>query len=154
MRLIALIFAMLALPVSADDYSLGGISVMHPVAFETTGRTGAGYFTVENAGADDRLIQVRADFPRVMMHETIQEDGIAKMQHVEAVQIPKDGAVTFEPGGLHIMFMGLSAHWEAGDKIAATLVFERAGAIDVVFNVEPRPGNGTENMDHSELSGN
>ena len=36
------------------------------------------------------------------------------------------------------MFMGLTAPFAEGDKIDATLVFEKAGEVEVHFNVEAR----------------
>ena len=51
------------------------------------------------------------------------------------------------------MFMGLAAPWKAGDHVPATLVFETAGAVPIVFNVEARKegagdAGGMEHMNH------
>ena len=62
--------------------------------------------------------------------------------------------MTLEPRGLHVMFMGLTAPWKAGDHIPATLVFETAGKVPVVFNVEPRKageGGDMGGMDHGTM---
>ena len=72
------------------------------------------------------------------------------------VTIPAGQTVTFAPRGLHVMFAGLTAPWKAGDHIPATLVFETAGAVPVIFNVEPRKGAGEgmgdmEGMDHGTM---
>ena len=51
-------------------------------------------------------------------------------------------AVKLEPGGLHVMFMGIKAPFKEGESFPATLNFEKAGAVDVQFNVEAfRPAN-------------
>lgn len=39
--------------------------------------------------------------------------------------------VPFEPGGYHVMLMGLAAPLEAGDEFELTLTFERADPVDV-----------------------
>ena len=135
MRFFLIILSFLATSVAAHDYKLDGISVDHPASYPTTGRTGAGYMMITNTGAADRLIAVEADFPRVLMHETTMKDGIASMGMVMDVDIPSDGMAHFQPGGLHVMFMGLSKHLMVGDEIPATLVFETAGRLDVVFKV-------------------
>ena len=77
------------------------------------------------------------------------------MMPVEALEIAPGATVTLEPRGLHVMFMGLAAPWKAGDEIPATLVFETAGAVPIVFKVEARKGDdaggdagGMEHMDH------
>ncbi len=138
-------------PAQAHDYSIGALSVVHPMVFETpaSGRSAGGYLTIENSSdMADRLIEVRADFPRVMIHNSVMEDDIAKMIHLESLEIPAGGAIALEPGGLHIMFMGLSAPFEDGDKFDATLVFETAGELEVTFNVEERPA--LDAVDHSD----
>ena len=77
------------------------------------------------------------------------------MLPVEALEIAPGETVTLEPRGLHVMFMGLGAPWKAGDKVPVTLVFETAGAVPIVFNVEARKdgaadgdAGGMEHMNH------
>lgn len=137
----------------ANDFRTGEIEIKHPVAFPTVGRTGAGYMEVVNHGAADKLVGVTADFPRVMMHSTVKDGDITKMEHQMFVDIPADGMVTFEPGGLHVMFMGLSQHWMVGDEIPATLEFENAGTVEIVFKIEERPEmSHDQDNDHSDHS--
>lgn len=148
MRFLLLSLPFFAAPVFADDYMLGDISVSDPVSYPTTGRSAAGYMMIENTGGADRLIGVEADFPKVMIHESKAVDGIATMRMVDVVDLPTGKVATFETGGLHVMFMGLGEHLMVGDEIPATLVFENAGRLDVVFKVEDRPTI-SEEMDHS-----
>lgn len=141
MRLIALLFSMLfAAGLSfAHDGPHGELIVLESVAYPTMGRSGAGYMVIKNMGEADRLIGVEASFPKVMIHNTVLEDGIAKMRHQMAVDIPAGGMVEFAPGGLHVMFMGVARPWMVGNEIGATLIFEKAGRLNVVFQVENRP---------------
>ena len=75
----------------------------------------------------------------VAIHRTETDAaGVARMVPVEALEIPPGATVTLEPGGTHVMFMGLTAPFAEGDKIDATLVFEKAGEVAVRFNVEAR----------------
>ncbi|WP_299963484.1 copper chaperone PCu(A)C [uncultured Roseobacter sp.] len=142
----------LSLPglVSAHEYTVGDLSVDHPMAFNTapTAKSGGGYLSITNGGeTDDRLIAVRADFPKVELHTTEEKDGIARMMHVDAIEIPAGETVSLQPGGLHVMFMGLGGDgFEVGEQIPATLVFERAGELEVIFNIEER---GADAVDHS-----
>ena len=137
-----LIFLLILSPTlgTALEYTVGDLKIGNPVARETslTAMSGAGYFTVTNAGdVDDVLLGVRADFPRVMMHETETVDDIVKMMHIESLIIPAGKKVIFSPGGKHIMFMGLNGDpFEEGETIPATLVFEKSGEISIEFNVE------------------
>ncbi len=128
--------------VAAHDYTVADLEIMHPKAFETpvTAKTGAGYLIVNNKGeSDDTLLEVRADFPKVMLHKSEEKDGVATMMHVDRIEIPAGQAVELAPGGYHVMFMGLGGDpLEVGEKIEATLVFEHAGEVEIVFNVEQR----------------
>ncbi len=143
----------------ADEAKLNDLTVIHPMAFETakTARAGAGYMAISNDGDhDDRLIAVRADFPRVMIHNTEEDDGIARMVHIDAVDLPAGETVMLEPGGMHVMFMGLNGDpFEVGEEIPATLIFEKAGALDIVFKVEKRLATGQEenHSGHGDHSG-
>ena len=103
-----------------------------------TARAGAGYLQIVNKGDQpDRLIGVTAGFPRVMIHTTQMDGDIARMVHLEAVDIPAGETVTFAPGGLHVMFMGLNGDpFETGESFDAVLVFEAAGEVPVTFYVE------------------
>ena len=129
---------------AAHDFTIGDLEIVHPMAFETpvTAKSGAGYLEIINkGGADDALLEVRADFPRVMLHKSEEKDGIATMTHVDRITIPAGQTVALAPGGFHVMFMGLNGDpFEDGEKIRAVLVFENAGEIAVEFNVEPRQG--------------
>lgn len=129
----------------AHEYRAGAIRVDHPMAFETppTAMSGGGYMTITNEGeTEDRLVGIRGDFPRLELHTTMETDGIVRISHVDAIAIPAGETVTLAPGGLHVMFMGLNGDpFEPGERIPATLLFEHAGELDVVFTVEERQGN-------------
>ncbi|MBM06590.1 MULTISPECIES: copper chaperone PCu(A)C [Sulfitobacter] len=153
--IIAALAALFALPAAAHEYNAGGIVVDHPMAFETpkTARVGGGYLTITNNGdTSDRLLAVSAEgFDEVSLHETTTDDmGVARMSHVEGINLPAGETVTLKPGGLHVMFMGLDGDpFEEGEKIPATLTFEKAGTLDVTFNVESRRGHSAGDMEHS-----
>ena len=120
-----------------------GIVIENPLAAASIGmaRAGAGYMIVANHGdAADRLLDVEADFPRVMIHMTEMNDGVASMKHVMGgIEVPPGGSVHLAPGGYHVMFMGLSGDGLIeGTTIPATLVFESAGRIAIEFDVVSR----------------
>jgi copper(I)-binding protein len=125
------------------------------MAFETvtTAQTAGGFVTITNNGSTaDRLVAVQAAFPRVEIHTTQMDGDIARMIHLqEGVVIPAGETVTLQPGGMHVMFMGLGGDpFEIGEEVPATLVFENAGALAVMFNVEARQMDGHSGMDHSD----
>ena len=139
-----LLAALLALasPLAAHEYEAGDLVVGHPYALATapSAKTGAGYLTVTNEGdAPDRLVAVETAFPMTMLHATeVDAAGTARMVHLDGVDIPAGATVTLAPGGVHVMFMGLTGPLEAGRAFPATLVFEKAGPVPVEFKVEAR----------------
>jgi copper(I)-binding protein len=138
----ALLFSSVPLWASAEAFVLGDLTINDTIATETpvTANAGAGYLTITNAGTTDaKLIKIDAAFARVMIHDMVIENEIAKMTHMDSLTIPAGESVTFAPGGMHVMFMGLNGDpFEVGEEIPATLVFEKAGQIDVVFTVKAR----------------
>ena len=59
---------------------------------------------------------------KVETHEVVMVDGAMKMQAKEGgIVIPAGETVTLEPGGLHIMLMGLKKPILVGDKITMTI---------------------------------
>ena len=99
------------------------------------------YLVLTNhGGAAVRLVEVTADRAgHAMIHRSVVEDGIMKMHHVPAVEIPPGGSVRLEPGGLHVMLMGVSSSLEAGENLSVTLVFEQAGELAVTVPVRGSP---------------
>ena len=97
----------------------------------------AGYMTLTNTGTtDDQLISVSARIAkRVELHKTIIDGDRASMQKQESVALPAGATVSFEPGGLHIMFMGLEKPLQEGEHYTLTLQFEQAGSIDIDVTV-------------------
>jgi copper(I)-binding protein len=66
----------------------------------------------------------------------------------DGLPIPAGATVGLGEDGTHAMFMGLSKQMKAGEKIDAVLVFEKAGRVNVVFNVEKRSAKTNETHDH------
>ncbi|UWR23046.1 copper chaperone PCu(A)C [Sulfitobacter sp. S190] len=157
---LAALLGVAATVASAHEYKLGDIAIDHPIAFETakTAKVGGGYMTITNAGADDKLLAVTSDsIAKIMLHRSETDaNGVARMMHLDAIDLPAGETVELAPGGLHVMFMGLDGDpLEDGEKIDATLVFEKAGEIPVTFNVVERrtvvhgTGAKSDTEDHS-----
>ncbi len=148
---------LLSTPLYAHDYTVGDLTIHHPVVFETApmAMTGGGFMTITNSGtAADRLIGVEADFPRVEIHQTVVTDGIGRMLPVGAIDIAPGTSVTLQPGGYHVMFIGLEGRQlKDGDDVPATLLFETAGRLAVVFKVEKRPEGTGMTMQHGSDAG-
>jgi copper(I)-binding protein len=74
-------------------------------------KAGAAYMTLVNDGQEpDRLIGVSAEIAGMShLHETKSENGVMSMSAVDGLDVPAGGKVALQPGGLHVMMMGLKA---------------------------------------------
>ncbi len=113
--------------------------------------TGAAFMVIENTGsADDRLISATSDVAQRVELHTHKDigDGVMQMMQVEeGFVLAPGGQHALKRGGDHIMFMGLNQSLEQGDEISVTLIFEKAGAIEVTVPVDnkrmPKHGHKT-----------
>lgn len=128
-----------ALFAQAHQFKLGAITIGHPYARATAAGqpTGGGYMSFVNAGPADKLVAISADVSTsVEMHTMTMEGDVMRMRQVDAIELAAGQTVELKPGGYHVMFVGLKAPLKAGDKFPAKLKFEKAGEVDVTFNVE------------------
>lgn len=115
-----------------------------------------GYMRIVNSGSTDDAL-VGASSPaseRVEIHETMvvepsampsdsmepdssmgTDGGMMGMVPVESVSVPAGSTVELKPGSFHLMFVGLRAPLEVGDKVDVTLSFREAGSVKVTAEV-------------------
>jgi periplasmic copper chaperone A len=131
----SLLLALLATPAHAGDIDIKQAwSRATPKGAQVAG----GYLTIENNGITaDRLVSATSPAAaKVEIHEMTTLNGIMVMRPVEdGLAIPPEGRTALAPGSNHLMFTGISAPFHEGQRIAATLTFEKAGTIDVTFDV-------------------
>lgn len=98
---------------------------------------GAFYLTLDNGGEADTLVAASTDAcGTVELHTTVMTDGVMKMQMVEGgIDIPADGSVRLEPGGLHIMCIDKQVDFVAGQKIELTLDFANADSKTIEVEI-------------------
>jgi uncharacterized protein YcnI len=118
----------------------GSLAVAAPWLRATPGgaKVAGGYLRITNTGQEpDRLLG--AAIPqagRGEVHRMANEGGVAKMAPVEGgLTIPPGGTVELKPGGYHLMFLDLATGLKEGEAVRGTLVFEKAGRVDVTFPV-------------------
>jgi len=128
---------------AADPDAPAGISVRDGrlTLPAVSGNPGAVYFTITNDGEDDAVIHSIsiAGAGMAMLHETVAEGGTARMQERGEVTVPAGGSVAFEPGGLHVMAMGLPDDLAQGASSEATVTFGGGDKISFPVAVLP-PG--------------
>jgi copper(I)-binding protein len=98
---------------------------------------GAVYLTVRNDGdGDDALVSVSTPVAEhAMLHASVVTNGTAVMTAQENVPAPAHDSVVFEPGGLHVMLMGVAEPLTVGMTAPITFTFAHAGAVETTFTV-------------------
>jgi copper(I)-binding protein len=138
-------------PAMAHEYTSKGVTVAHPWARATPGgaKVGGAYLEIKAAaGTGDRLVAVKSPAAGAAeLHSHIMENGVARMRRVDAIAVPAGKSVTLRPGGYHLMLTDLKAPLKEGDLLKLTLVFEKAGEIEVEATVEPLGAMGPHGFD-------
>ncbi len=125
----------------AQEVSVGDLLLKNPIARATPpgAKVGGGYILITNNGTTpDKLIGGLAPFAgKIEIHEMKVSDGIMRMKHMESgLTIPPGETVHLIPGGYHIMFMQLKQALIKGANHKVTLSFEKAGNVDITFNIK------------------
>jgi copper(I)-binding protein len=125
----------------ASDYKVSALEISQPWARATppSAPAGGGFLKITNTGSTpDRLVSASSPVADlVQVHEMKMDGSVMRMREVEkGLEIPAGGSVTLAPGGYHLMMMGLKAPFKQGASVPVTLVFEKAGKIDVELAVE------------------
>ncbi|RCL03338.1 MAG: hypothetical protein JSC161_000081 [Candidatus Tokpelaia sp. JSC161] len=138
--LLSFLFVYLS-PLSAFEYTKGHIVVSHPWArvMLPKVKVGLGSLIINNYGTEsDRLMSLVSDVARrTAIYEMLMENDVMKMRQVDnGVTIRSGECVVFKPSGYHIMFFDPQKPFRKGDSFKASLLFEKAGQIDVIFRVD------------------
>ena len=135
-----LVLLLSSLPAPAQDTHLGALSVRRPAAPATLpGQNSAVvYLSIDNEGtAADRLVSATSPAAgAVSLHRMTIDGGVMRMREIDGLPIAPSATVSFKAGGgYHLMMTGLKKPLVAGDSIPLTLVFERAGKLQVAVHV-------------------
>ena len=125
----------------AHGASIGNLEIEHPWSRETKHgmHMAAGFMSITNSGAeDDRLIKATAEVSDIVqLHNMKMENDVMSMFEMkEGIVIPAGQTVELRPMSLHIMFMDMKSHPKLGDKFKGTLTFEKAGTVDIEYEIE------------------
>jgi hypothetical protein len=101
-------------------------------------KTSAGYMVITNHGdQSDKLLSVSAPFSEISeLHQSLTEDGVTMMRRIRELEIPAGATISLEPGGYHLMFINLTGALEEGEPVPVTLIFEKAGEVEIMMPVK------------------
>ena len=101
--------------------------------------TSGSIYMILTSETDDAVLYADVDFSVAMsteVHETTGDGGSTTTQIVESIPLAAGQPVAFEPGGYHIMLMGLVEPLVAGNVISVTLTLESGNLV--TFDAEVR----------------
>lgn len=140
LKIAALFLFLTAGPAWAHGYKAGRIEIEHPWSRATVEAvpTGVVYLVMRNPGSTaDRLIGVSTPVAKkAELHTHIQDGELVRMRQIDAIELVSSSTVALEPGGLHIMLLGLKQPLVKGKAFPLTLVFEEAGPVVVQVDVQ------------------
>lgn len=87
----------------------------------------AAYMDLESSTAAALLGAETGVANRVELHSMTLKDGVMRMRHLERLPIAPNQTVRLEPGGNHLMLLGVKAPLKAGDKVPLELLLEQNG---------------------------
>lgn len=100
-------------------------------------KVGAGFVTLKNAGAADRVVGAASPVAgRVEMHVTLREGEVMRMREVQAIEVPAGGSFELKPGGAHLMLVDLKRPLKKGETVPLTLRLEKGGELKLELAVE------------------
>ncbi len=140
--LLAVVMAVLSVKVSPLDRSNAAFVVEGSYLRSSlpSSTSAAAFLVLRNqTGRDDRLIGARSDLAgRVALHSHDEDaNGVMRMDEIEGGVPLADGqSHEFARGGDHLMFTKLDAPLEQGQLVTVTLVFEKAGEVEILVPVD------------------
>ena len=98
----------------------------------------AGYATLRNSG--DAPITVTAassvDFGDVSLHQSVEENGVARMRALGDVVVAPGERIVFAPGGKHFMLMQPKRELKSGDRVKIHLDTKTGDGATGEFRVQ------------------
>ncbi|MGE0699286.1 MAG: copper chaperone PCu(A)C [Hyphomicrobiaceae bacterium] len=137
----SLTVAMCAAAIAQQAAPAGKVVVESPWARATPGgaKVGGAFMQLSAPqGAADKLVGARTPIAgTVELHTHSSEGGVMRMRRIDGIPLEAGAKVKLAPGGLHLMLMDLKQPLKAGESVDMTLVFEKAGEVEVKVPVLP-----------------
>lgn len=92
----------------------------------------AGYLVLRNEGEMTALVSARADVAEVTeLHVMTARENVMQMRKADGITIAAGGMATLQPGGNHLMMIGLKRDLVPGEVIDLTLGFQNGQTTTV-----------------------
>ncbi|WP_293267784.1 copper chaperone PCu(A)C [Neptunomonas sp.] len=99
------------------------------------------------------LVSATSDAAKnVELHTHIQDNGVMRMRQINEIKLPSDQKVTLQPGGMHIMMIGLTRNLHAGEHINLSLTFSDGSQKSLQVPVKKIMPMGGKKMMHKHAT--
>lgn len=71
------------------------------------------------------------------LHTHTQDNGIMRMRRLDGIELPAGQTVSLQPGGLHVMLIGLEKNLSEGESVDLTLEFSDGSTEVLEMPVQP-----------------
>lgn len=146
-------------PLLAD--AAASVSVEKPFARKAmkAQRNSAAFMTLRNSGPAVAIVAAESPVADIVeLHTHIHDQGVMRMRKIDRIELPAGGEVVLQPGGLHVMLLGLKQDLNEGDSISVTLKFSDGSqkAVEAPVRMVMRPKmkgmkHDGKGMDHSKM---
>jgi len=150
LRLLMALTFVLSFSAQASDIQIhnGYIRAIPPTAPVT-----AAFMEIHNEGDQVRaLVSASSSAAEtVELHTHTNVDGVMQMRQVKKIDLPADSITLLQPGGLHIMLIGLKKPLKMGDKVLVSLKLDDGSILEMdlpVRKVTGKMNNHNHQHDH------
>ena len=125
-----------ALAASADDITVDGAYVREvpPMVHNS-----AAFMTLSNSSDTDAALvavhSMAAD--TIELHTHINDDGVMRMRQIPEITVAAGATTKLQPGGLHVMLLGLTAPLQQGRTVSLELEFADGSRTRIEAPVMP-----------------
>lgn len=122
---------LVATAAQAHSHKVKNLEIVHPWCIETndTANPVSVFMTIKNSGRPDKLLRATTT---IAGKAELRGDGAA----IASVSVATRSATDLKRDGTHIELSGVKKQLSPYDSFLMTLVFERAGKVDVEVMVE------------------
>ena len=136
--------------ISASSYAVGSVTVMHPYARAVASGhpNSAAFMVLKNDSDQDRaLVKSHSNISKVVeLHTHKKEGGMMRMRQVDKIIIKAGSKTVLQPGGLHVMFIGLKQELKVGNSVDLELEFDNGETIKLIAPIKMVAGMNKKQM--------
>ncbi len=98
----------------------------------------AAYMKIINSMSTDvRIVSINCEnYSAAAFHQTVHTDGLARMRHLDELNIPAGSALALEPGDYHVMLFNPIRALHSGDESQCTLKLDDGRSLAIELAVK------------------